>query len=364
MAVLSGSQAEAFWKGVREAYDLDEFRRLLRFALDKRLDNITLGASFDTRVYDVIENAERENWVLRLISAACDARPDNIDLRGVAAEVGLTAAPSSLKDARVAGSSLERIILDSPFHDIRAWRVRLGELEGQVCRVEFPAGRAVGTGFLVGPDLVLTNYHVIEELADGTVASQEARLRFDYRRAASGVQVFEGTVFNLADDWLVASGPPSSVDEMPDPGGLVPAPGELDFAVLRVRGAPGHQRVGFAAQVPEAPMRGWVRASEIGADGFAAPHILFILQHPKGDPLKLAFGQSEGLNANETRLRYQVNTEHGSSGSPCLNARLELVGPHHAGDPSWVPRYNAAVPIAAIQNHLAGSAVAAELLPG
>lgn len=361
MPILSGSQAEAFWKGAREAYDLDEFRRLLRFALDKRLENITLGASFDARVYDVIENAERENWVLRLISAATDARPDNVQLRAVAAEVGLTAAPPNLKNTRVAGDSLERIILDSPFHDISAWRVRLGELEGQVCRVEFPAGRAMGTGFLVGPDLVLTNYHVIEELADGTIAPEEARLRFDYRRAASGMQVFEGTEFSLTDDWLVASGPPSPVDEIPDPGGLLPAPGELDFAVLRVRGAPGQQRVGFAAQVSEAPERGWVRASDIGANGFAMHHILFILQYPKGDPLKLAFGQSEGLNTNETRLRYQVNTEHGSSGSPCLNASLELVGLHHAGDPSWAPQYNAAVPITAIQNHLAGSIVAAEL---
>lgn len=361
MPILSGSQAEAFWNGLREAYDLDEFRRLLRFALGKRLDSITLGASYDTRVFDVIENAERENWALRLISAACDARPDNADLRAVAAEVGLTAVPSCLKDVRVAGSSLERVILDSQFQDISAWRARLGELEGQVCRIELPAGKAMGTGFLVGPDLVLTNYHVIEELADGTVAPQEARLRFDYRRAANGVQVFEGTAFSLTDDWLVAFRPPSPVDEMADPGDLLPAPSELDFATLRVRGAPGEQRAGFAARLPEVPNRGWVRAAQIGSDGFAVGHTLFILQHPDGDPLKLAFGQSDGLNANQTRLRYRVNTDHGSSGSPCLNASLELVGMHDAGDPAWVPRYNAAVPVAAIRDQLAGSAVAAEM---
>ena len=68
-------------------------------------------------------------------------------------------------------------------------------------------------------------------------------------------------------------------------------------------------------------------------------------------------GQSDGLNANETRLRHQVNTKRGSSGSPCLNARLELVALHHAGDPNFDPArrpaWNAAVPIAAIRGYLA-----------
>ena len=92
-------------------------------------------------------------------------------------------------------------------------------------------------------------------------------------------------------------------------------------------------------------------------DGYAARHTLFILQHPLGTPLKLA----DGLNANGTRLRYQVSTDFGSSGSPCLNASLELVGLHQAGDPSVTPTYNSAVPIAAIREYLAGSSVAGEL---
>jgi hypothetical protein len=362
MPILSGPQAQDLWKGLLAAYDLDEFRRFLFFALNKRLDHITLGASYATRVFDVIENAEREGWVPRLISAACDARPDNQELRALGAQVGLTAAPPGLATDSVAGRGLERIIRGSPFQDFGPWCVRLGELEGQVCRVEFPEGTAVGTGFLVGPDLVLTCYHVVEELVDGPVAPQEARLRFDYRRAASGVQVFEGTAFSLANDWLVASAPPSPADDMAhDLATLVgPAAEELDFALLRVRGAPGEQRAGFAARLPEVPARGWVRATQVGAAGFAARDTLFILQHPAGDPLKLAIGQSMGLNANQTRLRYQVSTDHGSSGSPCLNAGLELVGLHNVGDPS----YNAAVPLAAIRAHLAGSAHLADRAAG
>jgi hypothetical protein len=45
--------------------------------------------------------------------------------------------------------------------DIRVWQDRLVKIERQVCRVELE-GNALGTGFLVGPDTVLTNWHVFE----------------------------------------------------------------------------------------------------------------------------------------------------------------------------------------------------------
>ncbi len=43
-----------------------------------------------------------------------------------------------------------------PDLDIDAWRSRLGEVEGWICSISLPGGRAA-TGFLVGPDLVLTS---------------------------------------------------------------------------------------------------------------------------------------------------------------------------------------------------------------
>jgi hypothetical protein len=79
-------------------------------------------------------------------------------------------------------STLERIILASaPFVDVSTWRAQLGELEAQVCRVEVPARLAstVGTGFLVGPDVCLTNFHVVKILIDHMADPRQARLRFD-----------------------------------------------------------------------------------------------------------------------------------------------------------------------------------------
>jgi V8-like Glu-specific endopeptidase len=348
--ILSGGQAERLSAALRDAFSFDEFSRLLYYAFRKRLDDITLGGSFETRVFDVILEAERGGWVQGLISAACDYRPGDVALRTLAVDVGLSAV-----DVPV----LERIVSGSTFHDTGPWLARLGELERQVCRVEIPAGTPKGTGFLVAPDVALTAYHVIQELHEKGGSPHEARLRFDFKSPV----VSPGTEFRLADDWLVAWRPPGLADFAADAGDQVPAPAadELDFVLLRVQGSPGKQSAGLTSGMQGAPARGWIRAAQVGVDGYAAKHTLLILQHPLGMPLKLAFGQSGGLNASGTRLRYQVSTDFGSSGSPCLNASLELIGLHQGGDTSRTPGYNSAVPIAAIRDYLAGSSVAGEL---
>jgi Effector-associated domain 1/Trypsin-like peptidase domain len=354
VSTLNGRQAEQLSAGLRDAFLPDALDELLYYALGKRREDITLGPDYRSRVFRLIRVADAEGWLLGLIGAAREARPDHPALQALAADLGLATAPASL----------ERIIRDSvPFVDVSTWRARLGELEAQVCRVEIPAGpgSAIGTGFLVAPDLCLTNYHVVTPLIDRTADPARARLRFDYKRAAEGTVVSEGTMFTLARDWLVAARPPSAVDRLPGPGDLLPAPDELDFALLRIDGRPGEEAVGRAAGLSGVPRRGWIH--QVGTGGFAAGDPLFLLQHPEGAPLKLAFGPSAGPNANRTRLLHQVNTEPGSSGSPCLNARLELVALHHAGDPNFEPAHkparNAAIPVAAIRAWLAGAGIEA-----
>jgi hypothetical protein len=124
--------------------------------------------------------------------------------------------------------------------------------------------------------------------------------------------------------------------------------------LLRIRDAPGAAPIGRVDQLVDVPIRGWV--NRIGSGGYELGNPLFMLQHPEGAPLKLSFGTSIGVNANATRLRHRVNSERGSSGSPCFNARLELVGLHHAGDPNFdpahKPQYNSAIPIHAVLEYL------------
>ena len=66
--------------------------------------------------------------------------------------------------------------------------------------------------------------------------------------------------------------------------------------------------------------------------------------------MKLAMSDT-GVGAvvgDGTRLTYEVNTERGSSGSPCLTFDLRLVALHQSGH----PRSNVGVPISTIAAHL------------
>ena len=68
-----------------------------------------------------------------------------------------------------------------------------------VGRIELPKGRAHGTGFLVGPDLMLTNYHVFknkEMLASAVV-------RFDYHANADGATT-QGRVYEFQPDFYLS----------------------------------------------------------------------------------------------------------------------------------------------------------------
>ena len=135
-------------------------------------------------------------------------------------------------------------------------------------------------------------------------------------------------------------------------GSALPAPDELDYAIVRLDGTPGNDPVGAKAS-PNSPPRGWIGVSE-KPFAFNAQAPLMVLQHPDAAPLKLALEMNGiiGLNANRTRVRYTVNTEGGSSGSPCFSTDFQLVALHHAGDPNFAaghkPTFNQGIPFDAI----------------
>ncbi len=357
MIKLSGPQQAELEKALVEAFpSKDELARMLRYRLSKNLEAIAMGDNLSIIVFKVIQDAQARGWTDALIARAREANPGNPELVAFCQMIGLS--PQS-----PASDALERIIVkQNSFLDVNTWRQKLGELENQVCRVEVrlsDGAKTYGTGFLVSPDLLLTNYHVMDKVINretlqkagqAWAAPENVAFRFDYK-VLSGNVVNPGALYQLSDDWLVDSSPMSHWDHVLPPKSGDPNPDELDYALLRLKGKPGNNAVGVQA-TPDtlAPHRGWVRLYE-QEYGFAGGSPLLILQHPKADPLKLAFDTNAiiSLNGSKTRVTYRTNTEPGSSGSPCFNLNWDLVALHHAGDPDSVaPQYNQGIPLKGI----------------
>lgn len=344
---LKGPQLERLSEALRRAFPVQRLREMMTYKLDKRLDDYALGGDYKEIVFELLMAAEAEGWTAELIQGAREANPGNAAMQSVAQDVALASTTSAL----------ERTIKEqNPYLDVEIFRTKLGQIEAQVCRIEIPTPRGTifGTGFLLGPDVVMTNHHVMEVIISGKVKPDAAIFRFDYKRISDAI-VSQGAVFKLAADWNIDSSPPSEVDSKREPKPGVPKPDELDYALVRLDGSPGSTPAGQRPD-PKDPPRGWIAVDKPAPAAPASP--LLIMQHPDAAPLKLALDMSGviGLNGNGTRLKYTINTEGGSSGAPCFNADWNLVALHHSGDPNFdadhKPDYNEGIPIEAILNLL------------
>lgn len=332
---LSGAQYGQLLEGLLSAFPTRaRLAEVVLVRCDRSLDEIVFGENLREVTLALIKAAEAEGWTARLVAGARESNPGNAKLADIAAKLGLAVTAPAL-------SRLELMIdADAGLLDPVVWRERLGKLETQVCQIEYAIGGATacGTGFLVGPDLVMTNHHVIAPVLGGKADPATVRVRFDFKKLQDGATVNPGTLFMLAVDWCVDSSPSSELDELSDTGTQLPLTTELDYAVLRLSERAGDMPLGRTAE-PGAQARGWIEA---GAKSLEPGATVFILQHPQRSPLQLAIDEVIAVNANGTRLRYRANTLPGSSGSPCFDINLNLAALHHSGDPNYPATHKAA----------------------
>jgi len=161
----------------------------------------------------------------------------------------------------------------------------------------------VATGFLVSPDLVMTNYHVFPNMNDFS----DTQIEFDYEYDVFGREK-ERVVFGL------------------DPAKYFYNNKELDFALIGIK--PGD----LSGRRTSREMGYLVLNGGLGKAGVG--DFATIIQHPEGKLKQVALRENKILDVDKPNsITYSSDTAQGSSGSPVLNDQWQLIALHSAGVP-------------------------------
>jgi Trypsin-like peptidase domain/Effector-associated domain 1 len=352
------------WKRIRSALETS-FAEVddLKVLVGQRFRDLSGVVSWSKAgayvIHDLIKHANAHGQLDALLAAASNERPFRPDLRAVAlyySQKPGRLTPVHAHDLDVRSTLQHLTSAGDPFLDTTRLAVWLTRAERQVGLVRCAGSH--GTGFLVGPDLVLTCYHVVEHHLLGAVPLSGVQVRFDYRRSADGTTPsYDSGWLDLDPVWRIPSAGYSQADLTLSAD---PAPEDLDFALLKLA-----QPAGYATPAGEDRPRGWV---DLSADPvLPAPESpTLIVQHPGNPgahppqmPLQIAFATPgfEGENGNGTRLIYTPSTRGGSSGSPVFDGRLRAFGLHHnrgqmAPGAKDLARNNRGVPLGRIRGAL------------
>ncbi|NEO84718.1 MAG: trypsin-like peptidase domain-containing protein [Spirulina sp. SIO3F2] len=185
------------------------------------------------------------------------------------------------------------------------------QLANAVCKISFTDSDHTGTGILIAPDLVLTNYHVlspqlVEEKTQLEALAQSLQFEFGYISQENTDSVPTDCFNTAASEPVLA---------------WSPAP-QLDYVLLRVAGA-----------IVQADYLKPVSMSSVREPSPRTS--LNLLQHPAGQTLKVSLSTNGVVQTDPQRGRiwYVNRTQGGSSGSPCFTGDWDFVALHHASVP-------------------------------
>ncbi|TBY21705.1 hypothetical protein E0H93_32145 [Rhizobium leguminosarum bv. viciae] len=235
-------------------------------------------------------------WRKRAIAPSADGREFRSITPAAPVPMESTSLPADIRAERVLGTSdlLEVVFLEAALSVARTVaRIRVGTAIGSLL--------GWGTGFLVSPRLLLTNWHVLktEDVARTSTAE------FGYETRLGDLAARNGAIFKLRPDLFFLS------DRA------------LDFALVAIEGSGngGENLSGF----------GFNALIDDDETLIIKGQFANIIQHPSGQPKQLAFRQNEVIEKPESFLHYRTDTAPGSSGAPVFNDQWQVVALHRAG---------------------------------
>jgi V8-like Glu-specific endopeptidase len=275
--------------------EFDDWEQVAKFGLGRALAKITAPARLDAVALKVLTYTEARNETDALVAAALKMSPKNELLRAAVERHRLNSA-----------TRFESIVQETvAFLDVVQWRTDMQARESAVCRIEenltglSGQDEPLGTGFLIGEDVVITNHHVVRAYINRNLFPEHLTFRFDYKGATAAADP-AGIAVGTSEQWLVAESE------------------SLDYAMIRL-----------AEPLGAAPRR-FIEFTERRIN---VGDPLMIIQHPKAVPLVFAMGRATAFDndGGKARIRYNVNTQDGSSGSPCFDGNWSLIALHSSG---------------------------------
>lgn len=175
-----------------------------------------------------------------------------------------------------------------------SWIERSLQVSKSVCRILTPEG--LGTGFLITPDLLMTNNHVISSPSIATYSKAEFNYQYDFAQKPLPTYRYQLDSSRFQTNSV------------------------LDYTIVGVVAAPNNPDLASWGHVFLNPH----------ADPIPGEHVI-IIQHPNGGLKQIVLTANQVVSIWEHRLQYTTDTMPGSSGSPVFNDLWQVIAIHHAG---------------------------------